>query len=287
MKRNLLVGSMALLAMASSVCADGVAEVRVERAPAAPVMPVMPVEVSIDVDMETEKAAFLGVSVAEAPQALTEQLNLPRNTGLVVEFAEKDSPAEQAGLKPHDLVQKVNDQLLINVDQFRVLIRTFKPGDEVSLAVLRKGETLTLKARLAERDMPVISSRAGQGFSWIQSAGGDGNALVELRGRLNELRELPAPRIVHLNHRGTSSVSMSDENYKIHLKTEDGKSTISVKKADGTKVYEGPFNTDEEKANVPAEVHEMLKNNTPPALPEFPETPAPTRSSNRSTGSST
>ena len=41
--------------------------------------------------------------------ALREQLNLPKGFGLVVDFVAKDSPAEAAGLKVHDVLTRLDD----------------------------------------------------------------------------------------------------------------------------------------------------------------------------------
>ena len=57
--------------------------------------------------------------------------------GLVIKSTEKDGPAEQAGLQENDLITKLDDQWLVNSQQFGVLVRMHKPGDEVTLTGLR------------------------------------------------------------------------------------------------------------------------------------------------------
>ena len=47
--------------------------------------------------------------------------------GLVVEFVADKSPATEAGLKPEDVLEKLNDQLLVNSEQLAVLVIFERP----------------------------------------------------------------------------------------------------------------------------------------------------------------
>jgi hypothetical protein len=105
----------------------------------------------------TEKAAYLGLSTSSPPASLRHQLKLPEGTGLVVEFVQPKSPAQEAGIRQYDLLLRLNDQLLINAEQLAVLVRTFKPGEEVRLTLLREGERQTVQVTLAERELPLLS----------------------------------------------------------------------------------------------------------------------------------
>lgn len=96
-------------------------------------------------------APFLGVSTMPAPDSLRQRVELPPGIGLVVQSVEPGSPAEQAGVKQYDILHKLNDQLLVNMEQLSVLVRTFKPGEEVRLTVVRGGRAQELTARLGER----------------------------------------------------------------------------------------------------------------------------------------
>ncbi len=103
-----------------------------------------------------EKGAFLGVAASPATPALREQLKLAKGMGLVVEFVEKGSPAEAAGLKQHDVITKLDDQRLVNAEQFAVLVRSHKPGDEIGLTIVRGGETSALRAKLIEKELAPV-----------------------------------------------------------------------------------------------------------------------------------
>src|SRR5262249_53252442 len=64
-------------------------------------------------------------------------------------------PAEQAGIQQHDILEKLEDQLLVNPQQLNVLVRSYKSGQTVNLTLLRQGEHKTVPVTLAEKEMPV------------------------------------------------------------------------------------------------------------------------------------
>src|SRR6266536_5454219 len=97
-----------------------------------------------------EKVTYLGTVTSAAPAALREQLKLPRGAGLVVDSVEVKSPAEAAGIKQHDVLEKLNDQLLVNSEQLTALLRSMKSGDDVTLAIIHQGEHRAVKAKLGE-----------------------------------------------------------------------------------------------------------------------------------------
>ena len=108
-----------------------------------------------------QSAPFLGLSTAPTPPALRQHLGLPDGIGLVVHSVEGGSAAEAAGVQKNDIVHKLNDQLLVNGEQLAVLVRTFKPGEEVRLSLYRGGKSLEVTARLGERKMPPLSQTPG------------------------------------------------------------------------------------------------------------------------------
>ena len=80
-----------------------------------------------------------------------------------MQYIAPDSPAAAAGLKEHDILQKVNDQLIINFEQLHVLIRSKKAGEKVKLTVLRQGSEKQLDAKLSSRDVASASPEGAHG----------------------------------------------------------------------------------------------------------------------------
>ena len=98
--------------------------------------------------------AWLGIEPAPVGEALAAQLNLPEGTGLLVAAVLPDSPAEAAGLRQHDVLTRLDDQVLIESRQLQVLVRSRQAGDTVKLTYLRGGREDTLTVTLAERLLP-------------------------------------------------------------------------------------------------------------------------------------
>src|SRR5262245_4544808 len=109
------------------------------------------VKVVDDDDEDTKPAkvrAWLGVSVEEASEALTEQLGLEPGVGLVVMHVSKDSPAAKADLKRNDVLVELAGHALAHQAQLRRLVQARKVGDELKLAYYRSGKKQTASATL-------------------------------------------------------------------------------------------------------------------------------------------
>jgi len=113
----------------------------------------------------TEKANFLGVYATRVSPTLSHQLGFQKGFYLTVEQIEPGSPAEEAGLQTHDVLQKVDDQILINPEQLRELIRGKQAGDIVKLTFFRGGKERTVETKLVSRELP-ISDVSGLQDPW-------------------------------------------------------------------------------------------------------------------------
>src|SRR5262249_18764948 len=65
-----------------------------------------------------------------------------------------DSPAEKAGVKPHDVVVAVNDHRITTYEQMVSMMKQISPDNEVSLKVKRGNEIKLLKAKLTSAPPP-------------------------------------------------------------------------------------------------------------------------------------
>lgn len=204
---------------------------------------------------EMEKVAFLGVGTSQAGETLGEQLGLPRGIGLTVEFVTKDSPAEKAGIKPHDVLHKLNDQLLCNVEQLATLVRMNKPGDTVQLTVIRKGEPLEINATLIEREMPKMD--------WSMLPGRLDEHLIKLRqlgGAMPPGFDIQvAPRVMRFFGDDKREIVQRENQRTIRINIDGDERNVKIIDADGKVIYDGPFNTDEEKAKVDADIRQQIE----------------------------
>jgi serine protease Do len=72
------------------------------------------------------------------------------NDTKIIEVA-KASPAEKAGIKVGDLLQKFDGQKVQSSDELRAIVKKKKPGDEVEVEILRDTETLKFKLTIGKR----------------------------------------------------------------------------------------------------------------------------------------
>ncbi|MDH4325573.1 MAG: DegQ family serine endoprotease [Betaproteobacteria bacterium] len=92
--------------------------------------------------------ARLGVNVQTMNQALAESFGLERPQGALVAAVAPDSPAQQAGLQPGDVVVKFNGRPVGDSGELAAMVGESTPGAKVRFEVLRGGQRRTLAATL-------------------------------------------------------------------------------------------------------------------------------------------
>ena len=71
--------------------------------------------------------------------------------GAVVQEVTPDSPAARAGLQPGDVVVSIDGKAVQDRSELVAAIRGHKPGDKVTLVVVRGGNETTITATLTQR----------------------------------------------------------------------------------------------------------------------------------------
>ena len=88
---------------------------------------------------------FLGIEYAPLG-GLIKRKN--KAVGAEVKVVRPDSPAWKAGFKPGDIVIKVDNDEVKQGDDLSQLIMDYRPGQKVKFEVFRKGERISLEAKL-------------------------------------------------------------------------------------------------------------------------------------------
>ena len=109
---------------------------------------------SSEPDREMEQVTYLGVRTESLAPAMSKQLSLPMGLHLSVVRVGPDSPAEKAGLREFDVLLKLDEQILVNEDQLKKLVRLQRPQDPITLKVLREGKLLDVVVVLEETQVP-------------------------------------------------------------------------------------------------------------------------------------
>lgn len=107
----------------------------------------------------TREVGYLGVTVEPLGETLRAQLDLPEGVGLSVAYVVEGSPADRAGLRRHDVVSRLDEQLLVSTYQMKVLVRVFGPGAEAEFEVIRRGKKRRLPVTIGGREVSAEASR--------------------------------------------------------------------------------------------------------------------------------
>jgi serine protease Do len=91
---------------------------------------------------------FLGADYVALDPALAMQNNISVPYGDYVTAVVQGSPAAQAGLQKDDIITQVNGTDIKGDSDLALIIHQHKPGDELTLTVLRGSQTLTIKVTL-------------------------------------------------------------------------------------------------------------------------------------------
>jgi hypothetical protein len=100
----------------------------------------------------------LGVQLGQPGATLVNQLDLPRDQGMVVEEVGPNAPAAKAGLKQHDILLEVDGKPVPSKrDEFDKLLDGIEANRKVEAVVMRKGKKETFKGlTLPEAKRPTL-----------------------------------------------------------------------------------------------------------------------------------
>jgi len=132
-----------------------------------------------------------------------------------------DTPADRAGVKPGDIITRINDTAITsdNLNESVTLLRG-KPGSEVALSVLHEGATAPIDLKLKRETIRVASVRVRAlepGYVYIRIVQFQEDTGAELRSKLLKLKGKTALRGAVLDLRSnpggllTSAVEISDD----------------------------------------------------------------------------
>ncbi|MEP6624338.1 MAG: trypsin-like peptidase domain-containing protein [Acidimicrobiia bacterium] len=102
-------------------------------------------------DGKNVKVPFLGVESGDVTPAVVRSLNLKTKNGAVVRRVTKGTGAEQAGLKPNDVIVAIDGRPITGPQDVGAEIRRFSPGATITVTIERGGSQQDLKVTLGTR----------------------------------------------------------------------------------------------------------------------------------------
>jgi len=93
---------------------------------------------------------FLGITYQPISPAIARAYNLSVEWGVYVSRVASNSPASKGGLQRGDIITKVGGVALDDTHSYLNTLYTYKPGDQVTLTLIRDGKTLEVQVTLGE-----------------------------------------------------------------------------------------------------------------------------------------
>jgi serine protease Do len=122
--------------------------------------------------------ARLGVEITDIDPDAMKALGLKSQSGALVQQVEAGSAAEKAGIRPSDVIVMFDGHPIRKAHDLPFLVASRKPGEKVSVGIVRDGKPLTLEVRVEA--MPEESSEHA-------NAQGEGTGKVQLGVALQDL----------------------------------------------------------------------------------------------------
>ena len=103
---------------------------------------------------------WLGVAIQDLTGEMAEYYGLKDRKGVLVADVFKGDPADEAGIRPKDIILEVNDEKIETSRQLTAMIADLKVGKDAKVEVFRNGKIMTFQIKLAKRDDQRLASRS-------------------------------------------------------------------------------------------------------------------------------
>lgn len=239
--------------------------------------------------------AYLGVVSSDVPEMLAEHLGLKPGEGIIVGAVMPDGPAAKAGLAARDIITRVGDKAVGSPQDLTTEVQAHKPGETIRLDVIQKGKPagldVTLGVRpeqfagmglqpmdqlnleglpkdIADRLRGALQGNAG-GFNLdieegaVEIAPQMNQAMREMKKRMEKAMEGLDARVIpadpKVEFKQGASIIINDQDGKIELKSTDGSKEVTIRDNDDKIVWNGPWDTEQDKAAAPEGIRERVE----------------------------
>ncbi|MEU0528995.1 S1C family serine protease [Amycolatopsis tolypomycina] len=99
----------------------------------------------------TAKHAYLGVSLGTLTPAIRDRLGVHVDQGALVLAVDPNGPADQAGLRPGDVITAFAGRPVTGVDDMLTALRSHDPGGQTTITIVRGGDRRQLGIAIGSR----------------------------------------------------------------------------------------------------------------------------------------
>lgn len=171
---------------------------------------------------------YLGVNLQPLSRELAEEFKIPDSRGALISAVVPESPADGAGLRPGDVVVKVDGRQVNDHAALRLMISQMRPGTSPAIEFYRDGELQSVEVELGRLDDQALMAQLGgrqllQGVA-VSPITPELREEFDLRERVSGLvitgvdpqspyaNDLPVGAvIVQVNHRPVASIAEARE----------------------------------------------------------------------------
>lgn len=172
--------------------------------------------------------------------------DLKPGVGLVVEEVSPGSIAANSGLQKGDVIFKVGDQWTINADQLATLLSIQEANNGFEVKVHRGTERVDLDFKFDQAALDTMTRSLEPAY------GAPDQRTDRSMDRSGKDREKSMDRNNPIII--PEKFDYRDDLHSINIRTEDGVKKLLVKDKDGNVLFDGPYNTLQEREAVPADI---------------------------------
>jgi len=99
----------------------------------------------------TVKRGYLGIQISPIGDDMADSLGLPKNHGEFVQGVEPGKGADKAGIKPGDVIVKVNNRDVTPDETLSFIVAGLQVGNKVPIQLIRGGKAVTVTAEIGQR----------------------------------------------------------------------------------------------------------------------------------------
>lgn len=167
----------------------------------------------------------------EVDRTMAKALGLDNERGIIVAQVEEDGPSDKAGLQEQDVIVSINDETVTSWDMFRSKVALMKPGEKVSLDIVRDGKSKTINVTLGERTDELASNVAPAKTKTMEEK--VGFTVTEINDRIRQQLDLQS------STKGVvvSKIKSSSNAYDRGLRQYDVITSVKNKKVENEKEF--------------------------------------------------